>query len=314
MASGAAAGASGGALLLLTKPGSINIGAQPLFPFKTPNFNFYYSPRSRRSYVSTINSRWNSNAETVKSQIFKFKFRDKDKRYRDNDVAVDEEEEEEESGGVGKGKKRRWWSDEPRFMEEEEAPSILEEFIDSLWILKLSKFYGWTLPPIIISFLIANGLKAFLMALALPVGLSVVSFVFQKLSGRTRSKPRPRRRARKRRKQPFVSYPSDVGRVDKEEGRQETIEGNGVPRTRVVNDDGSVKNEKKEAASSFGGWDELGGMEPVRRRTPRKAAQNRRKPSMNGKLGKRRVESDAPLLLRLLIAVFPFLASWTKML
>ncbi|WCJ24158.1 hypothetical protein M5689_006139 [Euphorbia peplus] len=279
-----ATAASGGALLLLTNPASINS-------------YFFNSYRNRRSFLSTITARRD---ESVNSHKFKFKFRDKKNTiYGNNDA--------------GDGQRRRWWSDEPPFMEEDQQP--LPSLFDTLWILKLSKFYGWILPPMIISTLIATGLKTFLVVFSLSLGQSILSFAFQKLTGTTRSKPRPRPRARKRRKQPFVTYPGNVGRVDKEEGNQENVEGNGVPRSWVVNDDGSVKNEKT-GATSFGGWDEMDGMESMRRRIPRQAAPNGKKPSMGmgGKLGKRREESDAPLLLRLLIAVFPFLASWTNML
>ncbi|KDP33353.1 hypothetical protein JCGZ_12902 [Jatropha curcas] len=294
MESGGVATIRGGGLLLLAKPRS-------KFLFKSPSF---YSPIiTTTSTFSARYSRWDSNAETVGSKKFNFKFRDGE----NDDI---EEQNEEVEGYRRKGKKRRWWSGESPDMEEEEAPGILEAAIDSLWIFEVVKSYGWLLPPIVISWLLASGPKAFLMTLAIPLGLSALTFVYKLLWGRRQSKPK--RKARKRMK-PFSRKPSNVEMDEKEqEEMQEAGKGDRGFRSWVVNDDVSV-NEERRDASYFGGWDELDGMES-KKHPPRRAGQSRRAPSRNGKLGKREKTSDAPLLLRLLIAVFPFLGSWTKML
>eukprot|EP00257_Ricinus_communis_P016019 XP_015574061.1 uncharacterized protein LOC8265692 [Ricinus communis] len=307
MANGGATGGSGGGLLLLTKPGTINLRQKTLLPLK--NSNFYSRFTLQKPYISIITTRYShrkdSSAKTVWSQKFKFKFRDKNKRTREKD-GFDGQEEVETSRR--KRKKRRWWSDKPPVMQEEEAYGIFEEYLDSLWILEVFKSYGWALPPIIVSWLIASGPKAFLVTLALPLGQSVISFVFNKLWGRIKSKPK--HKARKRRK-PFVSSPSDAENETEEE-RQESVKGKKGIRSWIGNDNGSINIESQEAPY-YGGWDELDEMES-KQRQPRRAGQSQRTLSMSGQLGKRERKSDAPLLLRLLIAVFPFLDSWTKML
>ncbi|XP_059446165.1 uncharacterized protein LOC132177739 [Corylus avellana] len=90
---------------------------------------------------------------------------------------------------------------------EEGSGGIFEEVFDSFWIFKVFRSYGWTLPPIILSWLLASGPKAVLMALVLPLGQSVVSLAFEKLWGRKRS--RPKRKSRMRRK-PSASTVSSV--------------------------------------------------------------------------------------------------------
>ncbi|KAJ9182361.1 hypothetical protein P3X46_006364 [Hevea brasiliensis] len=312
---GAGGGGGGGGLLLLTKPGFIQFHQKPLFPFKTSNFYSYYIFRKSNIAIITPATtsasyrRWDSNAESVGSKKFKFKFRDKNKKYRENGDM--EERNEEVEDYRRKGKKRRWWLDKPTGMveeEEEEDAGILEEFVDSLWIFKLFKSYGWALPPIILSWLIATGPKAFLMALALPLGQSALTFVFGKLWGSTQSKPNSK--ARKKRK-PFGSSSSNVEMDDEElEERQKTKKGNKEFQSWVVN--GSV-NRDSQGTPNLGGWDELDEMESMQQPSQR-ACQTQKKSSANGKLGRRRRKSNAPLLLRLLVAVFPFLGSWIKML
>lgn len=173
--------------------------------------------------------------------------------------------------------------------------------------MQVFKSYGWALPPIILSLLLANGPKAFLMTLALPLGQSILTFLFGKLWGRTQSKPKSK--ARKKR-EPFGSFSSNVEMDDEEqEERQKTMKGDEF-QSWVVN--GSV-NKDSQGTPNFGGWDELDGMESMQQ-PPKRARQTPKTSSATGKLGRRRRESDAPLLLRLLIALFPFLGSWTKML
>ncbi|XP_050216327.1 uncharacterized protein LOC126667404 isoform X1 [Mercurialis annua] len=306
MASGGASAGKfvGAGVLLLTKPGSLNIRRKHFLPLKS-SAHYYFFQKLSYSCISRQND------STVWSQRFKFS---KNKSYRQSG-GLDGEEEEESS--ERKRKKRRWWSDETPFMEEqeEEPPDILEEFIDDLWIIEVFKSYGWGLPLIIISWLIATGPKALLMTLAFPFGQLITTFVFKKLWGTARSK-KPKRTAGKRRKRkPFVTSPSDVENEEQEqEMQEESVKGDNVKgfQSWVGNDDGSVNKGSKEEPC-FGGWDELDRMEATQR-PPRRDGQPRRRTSMNGKLGKRGSKNDVPLLLRLLISFFPFLGSWTKML
>ena len=170
------------------------------------------------------------------------------------------------------------------------------------------------LPVIILSILLTNGPKAFVMALAVPLGQSALSLAFKKLWGMTEN--RPKRRVRNKKK-PFARTPGNVvmdveeeksrGSRERKMGYQSWVAGNGVSVDKDVQD-----------ASKFGGWDKLDGREEIgagsmRRRTTRTAGSSQRKP-VKGKLSRGGRKGDTPLLLRLLIGVFPFLGSWTKML
>jgi uncharacterized membrane protein len=170
--------------------------------------------------------------------------------------------------------------------------------------------YGWTLPPIIISWLLASGPKAVLMALVLPLGQSVVSLAFEKLWGRKRS--RPKRKSRMRRK-PSASTVSGVEtEAEEQDESQETRKGKMGYQSWVAGNDGPVSNGGQDAPN-FGGWDDLD-RSGFARRAYRMTGGSRQTTTEKGKLSRRERKSDTPLLLRLLIAVFPFLGSWTKML
>lgn len=177
------------------------------------------------------------------------------------------------------------------------------------WWVQVFRSYGWMLPAIIISLLLSTGPKAFLMALALPLGQSAVSLAFEKLFGRAQRSPR--RNPRPRKKKPFAS-PASAVEIEEEEWAKsrETRKGNMGYRSWEIGNDGSSTGEGVESGSSFNGWDEL---EDIRRKA-RTAGASRRTPGVKSKLSRRERRKDTPLFLRLLIAVFPFLGSWTKML
>lgn len=182
---------------------------------------------------------------------------------------------------------------------------MMEEAIDSVWIFKVFRSYGWTFPFIIISLLLSSGPKAFLMALALPLGQSALSLAFEKLWGRTQS--RPKRKSRKRRKPSATTEANaKMGEKEKYDEDQETSKEKMGYQSWVAGNDVSVDNGGQDA-TSLGGWDDLERMKSDRRQSQRKPRGNK------GKLSRRERNSDTPLLLRLLIAVFPFLGSWTKM-
>ncbi|CAK7327347.1 unnamed protein product [Dovyalis caffra] len=293
----------GGLVLLTTQPCSNPSSQKPFISLRKltkPNFFFYSRYHSTTTRCSSGN-RWDSNAETRRVN-FNFKFRDKNKS--DDSVLV-EDDEEEKDGSTRKGKKRkrRWWSDQ-----EEEIPVILEEAIDSLWVLQLAKSYGWIFPPIVITSLLATGPKAFLMVLALSIAQSALTFAVEKLLKKTQSKTKSK--ARKRRK--TTGRTRDDAGIGDEEQEKEAVKGRTGYRSWVVDGNGSV-NKDNQDAPRFGGWDEFdttGSMQ----RPPQRKRQSRRKPSVNGGLSMGGIKRDTPLLLRLLVAVFPFLGSWTKML
>nr|ACU20832.1 unknown [Glycine max] len=245
------------------------------------------------------NKRWDSNAETFRPRNF-----------TPNDVRKGQEQERELKEGFGK--KRRWWSDEDREFEdkeeevvEETSSGILEDAIDSVWFLQIFKSYGWTLPVILMSWLISSGPKAFLMALILPLGQSALALAFEKLWGPSERKPK--RKYRMRRKPRVRNYT----RVEEEpEEKQKTKKGY---QSWVVEDKGSVDTGSREAAPSFGGWDDLERSRPTTK-SSRGMDGSRRTSMEGGRLSRRQRKSDTPLLLRVLFAIFPFLGTWTKML
>ncbi|GLU08262.1 hypothetical protein SLE2022_251850 [Rubroshorea leprosula] len=219
---------------------------------------------------------WDSNAETVRTESFSF------------NPQSDDEEEEDEDGSSGS----------------------LEEVIDSLWSFKVFKSYGLLFPAIFISALLATGPKALLMALAFPVGQSIFSLAFEKLSGGTKKKQK--RRARKRRKTSSNTVKNNQMEREVQVDDQDSRDGKGY-QSRMATDNGSV-NKGDQYAPNFGGWDDLTGTESVKR--PYQVKSGKRKATKSkgkGKLSMEGRRSDAPLLLRLLIAVFPFLGSWTKL-
>ena len=184
-------------------------------------------------------------------------------------------------------------------------------FQDSAFFsVQVFRSYGWTLPFILISWLLASGPKAFLMALALPLGQSALSLAFEKLWGRSKSKPK--RKSRTRRK-PFARNVGGAALEEDElkETRKTRKEKAGY-QSWVVENGGSVDSGSQNGRS-FGGWDDLESSGPATRSS--RGMRGSQGMSMEkGKLSRRERKSDTPLLLRLLIAVFPFLGTWTKML
>lgn len=71
-----------------------------------------------------------------------------------------------------------------------------------------------------------------------------------------------------------------------------------------------INRGSPEMASKFGGWDELDGLGTISeqpRSEPKKKPMRKRKKI-------RREEAAEPLLLRLLVSLFPFLSSYTNLL
>ncbi|XP_022740350.1 uncharacterized protein LOC111292310 [Durio zibethinus] len=187
---------------------------------------------------------------------------------------------------------------------------ILDEAIDSIWILKVFKSFGWTLPVILLSFLFATGPKAFLMALALPLGQSAITLALERFLGRSQNKQKRKVRVRKKPKNTSRRTVKNVKMEEEVQEGQKSRKGRRDYQSWIVSDDGSP-NEGGNAATNFGGWDELDGMGSMKMPTMENGS--KRTSKEEGKLSMKESNNDAPLLLRLLIAVFPFLGSWTKM-
>ncbi|XP_076899438.1 uncharacterized protein LOC143553297 [Bidens hawaiensis] len=226
--------------------------------------------------IHAKNRRWDSNAETFRSRNYDF------------DSANDDDEDFEDDD-------TNQWLD------------VLEDFIDGVWIFKAFKSYGWMLPAIISSLLITSGPKAFLMALAIPMGQSALSLLFQTVWGKPRYKKR--RQSKSKRKPPPRqprAPPRAASYMDIEDEQEEYVKSK---RKRTTAYQTWVAGDSKTngSSSSFGGWEELDGRNDWSKKDgkPRKSM---------SKMSRGERRSEMPLLLRLLIAVFPFLGSWTRML
>ncbi|XP_042487227.1 uncharacterized protein LOC122067437 [Macadamia integrifolia] len=295
-------------------PFSLTISLQPL---RNPNFSPTQNPSTQfRCYFSRSRGRsggagdfWDSNAEDLRSGRFKF-------RYGEESMGEDEEDgdyEEDVGFRTRRKQKRNWWSDNS-WSEMDQEPGVLEEAIDSIWILKVIKSFGWMLPAIILSMLLETGPKAFLMALALPLGQSLLFLAIDKVWGMITDSRKPRYRNKKK---PFSRNSNRVEKNEeaKQEQTSEATEEKWGYQSWVETNDGSAKGS--EHAPSFGGWDDLDRRGSSAKAPPRRPPQTPSGPlgSQMKKKGKfSRRNRDTPLLLRLLIAVFPFLGSWTRML
>ncbi|MBA0756715.1 hypothetical protein Gogos_021085 [Gossypium gossypioides] len=181
--------------------------------------------------------------------------------------------------------------------------------------LQIFRAFGWMLPAIAISLLLGTGPNAFIMALAVPLGQSALSLVFDKVSGRTNEswKSAPRRKTKKKQ---FTRAAANNTRTNK--GKQEPNKTGGEKESYSswLNTDGGLQDKGGQRVPKYGGWDQLDDqVETQKRATSQKGngAPKQRKEDKFNRVGRDRVR-DTPLLLRLLIAVFPFLGSWTRFL
>ncbi|GER44868.1 synaptic vesicle glycoprotein 2B [Striga asiatica] len=186
---------------------------------------------------------------------------------------------------------------------------VLEDYFDSIWIFKVFGSFGWTLPFILSSILLATGPKAFLMALALPIGQSTLAFAAQILLNLGKAKPNPKNKTNRQKSRAYSSRKGNFEPI------AEWIDFKG-PRKRkkryqtpIAKNDVSV-GSSNSGATEFGGWDELdagaesifGSSEKVGQESNVMRGGHEVK-GKNGKLGK---TSSGPLLLRLLVTIFPF--------
>lgn len=142
--------------------------------------------------------------------------------------------------------------------------------------------------------LLTTGPKAFLLALALPLGQSAISILLENIWGKKEGElPRNRKKSRR----PFARRNGGVfnRRAEREENNNYNRR---AYRTWVSMGEEDAYGGAQR--SGLGGWDELD--ENYERREPVR------------KLSKRRKYKEAPLFMRLLVAVFPFLGSWFRIL
>ncbi|XP_059628574.1 uncharacterized protein LOC132271265 [Cornus florida] len=248
---------------------------------------------------------WDSNAEkTIHAERFRFNL-------ENESLTDDDGDEDGEFGFRSTGKQRVWWSDDSLDIDDEEQFGFGEDSISINWIIKLFRAFGWMVPAIIISLLVGTGPNAFFMALALPLAQSALSLAADTLWNRSsegrKAKPRTK-------KKPFARASSNVGMGKEKEENTGTSKGRGSSQSWAAANDVTVKKGDK-STPSFGGWDELdirSRTSEVPKRAPPQRANSPRQ-QKKGKLSRRLRSRDTPMLLRLLIAIFPFLGSWTKL-
>ncbi|XP_031287070.1 uncharacterized protein LOC116145769 isoform X3 [Pistacia vera] len=246
-------------------------------------------------------SKWDANAGPTPSGRSRFNHED-DGFYSDTD---------DHPGGFST-KQRIWWSEKDSDFDFDNPWEVDEE--DEFWIFKILRAFGWIFPAIAISLLLGTGPNAFLMALAVPLGQSLVSLAVDKVWGSASNKPKSRSRTKSRRK-PFAraTRNSKTSQVKQE---NEAGKGRGSYQSWVATDGGSYEKDGK-SGPRFGGWDELDkkvGNEKAAKSSASQIENELPKHQKKGKLSRIGRMRDKPLLLRLLIAVFPFLGSWTKLL
>lgn len=212
-----------------------------------------------------------------------------------------------DDGDVGDDDEGGGWSDA-----EQGYSGIVEEVLDSVWIFRVLASFGWMLPAIIVSMLLATGPKAFLMALAIPLGQSAISLAINRLwptsNGSSKRKAGTKKKA---------SAGAATNRKMKEEerGSSKTQKRYAGYQSWVgLNSDPVVKGGSN--ASTLGGWEELDEHRNfnMNGRQQQTSSLKRKSREEGGKFNRRRGRGEVPLLLRLLVAVFPFLESWTKVL
>ncbi|KAL9381886.1 hypothetical protein Peur_024921 [Populus x canadensis] len=227
----------------------------------------------------------------------------------EDELYTDSGDYDDEFGFSGTGEKRVWWFDDDDD-DDDDWDDDYEE--NEFGIFKIIKAFGWMIPAVAVSFLLGtDNPNAFLMALVVPLGQTALSLVMDKVWGTTSTNPKRRSRT-KTRKKPFARAASKTKKTEPKAGEYKTNERKGSYQSWVATDDGSNKKNTNRAPS-FGGWDDLD--KASYKAAGRASKKGDERPKQNkGKLSRRGRVRDRPLLLRLLIAVFPFLASWSKFL
>lgn len=228
--------------------------------------------------------------------------------------SLDNSDEDHGSRFARNSDQRAWWSDYEG--EDEDDMWMFEDEEGEFWVFKVFKSIGWTLPAVAISLLLGNGPDAFVMALVVPLAQSALSLAFDKVWGRTSDRWRPTtsKSKMKRRKKGFSS--TAANNVKTNSGRREeeytTVEEKASDYQSWVWV-GTAHNKGAKKAPNYGGWDQLVmQMKTQTKGQSQKAVHN--KAQKMGKLSRTGRVREKPLFMRLLIAAFPFLGSWNKLL
>ncbi|XP_010524955.1 PREDICTED: uncharacterized protein LOC104802849 [Tarenaya hassleriana] len=201
-------------------------------------------------------------------------------------------------------KKRMWWSDygdDDDDLEEDDDGELLSMGFE------VFRAFSWMLAPIGISLLLGTDSNAGLMALAAPLVQSILSLVIEKAWSRPSIRPMRRTRRRIVPRSATVSY----GRSSNTR-QEESVAGvnPGGYKSWVVGD-----ADPRGTDSRYGGWDDLDTQKEIRYASENPSSENgRTKQQYKRKVSRPLRIKEKPLLLRMLIAFFPFFGSWTKLL
>lgn len=178
-----------------------------------------------------------------------------------------------------------------------------------LAILQILQAFGWMIPAVAVSLLMGTGPNSIIMALALPLAQSAFSLAADTLWGRADGTPRTKS---KRKKRPYAGSPGRSRARKEKEARTQKRKEAGNYKSWFEGNNNSAKESGYR--QDFGGWDELDNT--VRAdKDPRVApSKKEEEPEVNERFKiSRRTNGDTPLVMRLLIAMFPFLGFWTKL-
>ncbi|XP_022747851.1 uncharacterized protein LOC111297365 [Durio zibethinus] len=266
----------------------LKLPAPPLTSLPLSNLN-----KSLNTTTTTI-LRCNSTGSHRTGRQFRF----------DPQNSADDDDEFEFSSAT---KQRIWWTD---FDDYDDVWDFDED--DEFWVFKAFRAFGWMLPAIAISLLLGTGPNAFIMALAVPLGQSALSLVFDKVSGRESKRWKSTSRPKTRKKH-FTRAASNM-RTNKGKQDSNTTGGEKASYSSWLNTDGGLRDKGAKRVPKFGGWDQLDDQVETQKRAPSQKGNGLPKQQKKGKFSRIGRVRETPLLLRLLIAVFPFLGSWTRFL
>lgn len=226
----------------------------------------------------------------------------------------------EDEFGLGNARKqrRKWWSEDSSPWDTDiddddellDGLGILEGSIGFSSIFKVLGSFGWMIPPIILSMLLGTGTDTFFMALVLPLAQSALSLLFDSVWGRPTNRHRTTSKSQKR-KRTSAGATSSSRMKEEKQRRSQNGKRAGDYWSWGSNNISAEKGE--ERARNFGGWDELDRAERMQEET-NTARANQTRRDTEGKLSRRARNRHTPLLVRLLIAFFPFLGFWSKLL
>ncbi|KAG7575955.1 hypothetical protein ISN45_Aa03g004060 [Arabidopsis thaliana x Arabidopsis arenosa] len=200
-------------------------------------------------------------------------------------------------------KKRPWWLDDD---DDDDYDDWTDEEEDWSTVFEVFRTLSWMLAPIGISLLLGTDSNAGLMALAVPLVQSVLSLVVSKVWSRPSFRPMERSR------RDSFSRSASVSSARTRKARQgENMRG--------VVDKGGYKSwmvgdaDSNSMGTGYGGWDDLDTLREIRNDNLSNENVRQKQQSVERASRRWRVK-EKPLLLRMLIAAFPFLGSWTKLL